>query len=132
LEEYSVVHAVNLLGTKDSEAALSAAYNAHLKTLEAGLENGDDSSSILHSREGSFTSSGDVNLGITNFDFHNAVRMEGHDSVIRQLRRLDGVRIGIERFGYTTTREFGADFGMGVSDLITEQSGVFRTNCLDW
>ena len=126
------MHAVNLLGTKDSEAALAAAYNAHLKVLEAGLENGDDTASISHNREGSNSSGSGVDIGITNFDFHYAVKMEGHDSVIRQLRKLEGVRLGIERFGYTTTRDFGQDVGFGASDLITEQNGVFRTNCLDW
>lgn len=65
MEEYGAVHAINLLGTKENEASLTVAYDRHLQTTRADV--GDD-------------------LGVTHYDFHNAVRVAGHDSVIRDLR----------------------------------------------
>lgn len=64
-EEYGAVHAINLLGTKDNEAILTGAYARHLQIARGALS--DD-------------------LDITNYDFHNAVRIGGHDSVVRDLR----------------------------------------------
>lgn len=65
MEEYGDIHAVNLLGSKENEATLTSAYTRHLQIARGAL--GDD-------------------LSITNFDFHNAVRIGGHDSVVRDLR----------------------------------------------
>lgn len=63
LDEYSAVHIVNLLGSKENEVILSQAY-AQLAT---------------HGCSGNA-------LGMTNFDFHHAVRVGGHDSVPVQLK----------------------------------------------
>jgi hypothetical protein len=65
MEEYGSIHAINLLGQKENEASLTNAYARHLQFARAAL--GDE-------------------LGITHFDFHNAVRIGGHDSVIRELK----------------------------------------------
>ena len=65
MEEYGSIHAINLLGQKENEALLTNAYARHLQIARAAL--GDE-------------------LTITHFDFHNAVRVGGHDSVIRELR----------------------------------------------
>ena len=65
IDEYGSVHAINLLGTKDAEAALSHAYTRNLQAAK----------SIWGS-----------DIGITHFDFHNAVRLGGHESVIRDLK----------------------------------------------
>jgi synaptojanin len=65
MEEYGLIHAINLLGQKENEASLTNEYARHLQTARTAL--GDD-------------------LGITHFDFHNAVRIGGHDSVIRDLK----------------------------------------------
>jgi synaptojanin len=65
IEEYGAVHAINLLGSKENEASLTAAYERSLQIAKAGM--------------------GDA-IGITNFDFHNAVRLYGHDAVPSQLR----------------------------------------------
>jgi synaptojanin len=65
VEEYSAIHVVNLLGTKENEAILTSAYARHLQIAQGAL--GD-------------------NIGMTQFDFHNTVRMGGHDSVVRELR----------------------------------------------
>jgi hypothetical protein len=63
-EEYGAVHVINLLGTKENEAILTSTYARHLQITSRAL--GDQ-------------------LGITHFDFHNAVRLGGHDSVLRDL-----------------------------------------------
>jgi SacI homology domain len=65
MEEYGATHAINLLGQKENEALLTSAYARHLAIAKQGL--GDE-------------------LGITNFDFHSAVRIGGHDSVPREIR----------------------------------------------
>ena len=64
-DEYGAVHAINLLGTKENEAILTAAYAKHLG-IAKGIWGND--------------------LGITNYDFHAAVRTGGHDSVIQDIR----------------------------------------------
>ncbi|EPQ59096.1 DNase I-like protein [Gloeophyllum trabeum ATCC 11539] len=102
-EEYGAVHAINLLSTKESEASLTAAYARHMQ--------------IAHNVFG-------ADVDMTHFDFHNAVRIGGHDSVIRDLRRLEGINDNMERFGFTMCDS-------ATDEIITEQKGVFRTNCLD-
>jgi hypothetical protein len=66
-EQYGYVHAINLLGTKDAEASLTAAYARHLHIAKSVW--GED-------------------IGITHYDFHQAVRMGGHDSIMRDLRSV--------------------------------------------
>lgn len=64
MEEYGSIHAINLLGTKENEALLTNSYARHLQVARSVL--GD-------------------NLGLTSFDFHSAVRIGGHEGVIRNL-----------------------------------------------
>ncbi|RPD80946.1 inositol polyphosphate phosphatase [Lentinus tigrinus ALCF2SS1-7] len=103
VEEYGAVHAINLLGTKENETILTAAYTRHMQIARNSV--------------------GDA-IGITNFDFHNAVKYGGHESVFREVRRLEQVSDNIEKFGFAM-----AD--ANTNEIITEQKGVFRTNCLD-
>lgn len=109
LDEYSAVHAINLLSAREnsSEAVLSAAYSAHIRTARSA---------------GSAAGLG--NIGITHFDFHQVVKISGHDSV-REIRREPGVRDGIDDFGFTSV-------DLTLNEVVTSQKGVFRTNCLDW
>lgn len=65
MEEYGAAHAINLLGTKENEASLTAAYARSLHVAQNTM--------------------GDA-VGLTHFDFHNAVRVYGHDGVIGQVR----------------------------------------------
>ena len=65
VEEYGAVHAINLLGTKENEAALTMAYTRHMSI--ARLSVGDT-------------------VGITNFDFHATVKYGGHESVFKEVR----------------------------------------------
>ncbi|KAI0089103.1 inositol polyphosphate phosphatase [Irpex rosettiformis] len=103
IEEYGGVHAINLLGTKENEASLTASYTRHLQMARHSL--------------------GDA-ARITNFDFHNAVRAYGHDAVPREIRRQEAITDHIESFGFTMA-DAASD------EVITLQKGVFRTNCLD-
>ncbi|EJF56616.1 inositol polyphosphate phosphatase [Dichomitus squalens LYAD-421 SS1] len=103
VEEYGAVHAINLLGTKENEAALTGAYTRHISIARNSV--------------------GDT-IGITNFDFHAAVKFGGHESVFREVRHLESVVDNIDRFGFAM-----ADANS--SEIITEQKGIFRTNCLD-
>src|SRR5258708_30433279 len=66
-EQYGYVHAINLLGTKDAEATLTSAYARHLLIAKGVC--GED-------------------IVITHYDFHQAVRLGGHDSVMRDLRSV--------------------------------------------
>ncbi|KAI0750962.1 inositol polyphosphate phosphatase [Daedaleopsis nitida] len=103
VEEYGAVHSINLLGTKENEALLTAAYNRHMQIARSSVGN---------------------TIGITNYDFHAAVRYGGHESVFRGIRNLETVSDNIERFGFAM-----AD--ATTDEIITEQKGAFRTNCLD-
>ncbi|KAI0306833.1 inositol polyphosphate phosphatase [Multifurca ochricompacta] len=102
-EQYGYVHAINLLGSKDAEASLTSAYARHLHIAKGVW--GDD-------------------IDITHFDFHQAVRLAGHDSIMRDLRRLSSISDNMDRFGFTMC-------DVASNEIITEQKGVFRTNCLD-
>ncbi|KAH9939988.1 DNase I-like protein [Amylocystis lapponica] len=102
-EEYDAVHAINLLGTKENEAILTAAYARHLQLAHSVFADA---------------------VGITHFDFHNAVKVGGHESVFREIRRLESVVANVDKFGFTMT-------DLSSNEIITEQKGVFRTNCLD-
>ena len=65
VEEYGASHAINLLGTKENEALLTAAYARHMSITRHSV--------------------GDT-IGITNFDFHTAVKYGGHESVFRDVQ----------------------------------------------
>lgn len=74
-EEYGAIHAINLLGTRENEATLTEAYSAHLRALQATVG---------------------LDLGITHYDFHNHVKLTGHDSVIEiRLVSSSSIVIGI-------------------------------------
>lgn len=103
IEEYGSMHAINLLGSKENEAILTTAYGRHLRAAQGVL--------------------GDT-IGITNFDFHYAVKMGGHESVIKDIRRLPTVSDNVDKFGFTLV-DSSSD------ELVWDQKGVFRTNCLD-
>ncbi|CAE6420494.1 unnamed protein product [Rhizoctonia solani] len=103
IEEYETVHIINLLGTKENEATLTAAYTAHLQTLRAN---------------------GNAGVTMSNLDFHGVVRVMGHDAIPATLKSLEGVQSGLDNYGFTSVEH-------NVSALTTPQVGVFRTNCLD-
>ncbi|KIY47483.1 DNase I-like protein [Fistulina hepatica ATCC 64428] len=104
IEEYGGgVHAVNLLGSKENEAILTSAYARHIQTVGASLGETVD---------------------ITHFDFHNVVKMGGHEYLARELRRCETLVNYVDKFGFTMCDASN-------DEVVTKQSGVFRTNCLD-
>ncbi|KIJ37381.1 hypothetical protein M422DRAFT_211433 [Sphaerobolus stellatus SS14] len=103
VDQYSAVHAVNLLGSKENETSLTTAYAQHLR---AGKTAGGDA------------------IGFTNFDFHATVRALGHDSVPREVIRIPDLHRDTDKFAWTTC-------DLSTDEVITSQQGVFRTNCLD-
>lgn len=122
MEEYGSIHAINLLGQKENEASLTNAYARHLQTAREAL--GDE-------------------LNITHFDFHNVVRFGGHESVIRDIRFVSEHSSDIFTIHEPLTRtmesiadhvdQFGFTMCDATSDeIITDQKGAFRANCLDW
>lgn len=70
-EEYGPTHAINLLGSKDHEAALSSAYDRHLQAARSIF--GED-------------------VGITHFDFHASAKSAGWENVTRELRSVQDTR----------------------------------------
>lgn len=106
LEHYSRFHILNLLANKEGEAALTQAYEAHLRAAQDADENVRD------------------NVGMTEFDFHARSKGGGGiDSVQAQLWRevesteetIGACVVGVDQSGDATQ--------------IMSQNGVFRTNC---
>ena len=115
------MHAINLLGTKENEASLSVAYAQHIEATQKFLGE---------------------SIGLSHFDFHNAVRIGGHESISYEfmyvnkpfkkviywsasIRRLEHIQDNIDKFGLTI-------YDTAFEDILSEQTGVFRVNCLDW
>ncbi|GAA5965786.1 hypothetical protein JCM21900_004989 [Sporobolomyces salmonicolor] len=107
LEQYSSVHIINLLAAKDGESALTAAYEVHLRAAKEVDENVRDG------------------VGMTGFDFHAKARVGGIESVKHQL----ATEVAQVEEGYGAC--VAAIEGDGTATTITNQSGVFRTNCKD-
>ncbi|GAA99670.1 uncharacterized protein L969DRAFT_17015 [Mixia osmundae IAM 14324] len=110
LHEYHSIQAVNLMSARGGhETMLSRAYSEHLARAKA--------------RPGF----GDVRqIGLTEYDFHNRVKLDGIEYQRTALSREPGVAGNLDRFGFTLE-----DAGGTSSHLTSEQSGTFRTNCLD-
>ncbi|EIW69000.1 hypothetical protein TREMEDRAFT_39318 [Tremella mesenterica DSM 1558] len=114
MDHYGSIHAVNLLGQRDSEAMLSAAYSDHLASLRQTLE------AMPH--DGT-SPRGDLDL--TAYDFHASVRTNGQDAPKHDFStRLNGPVRSSEKFAWTA---IDAETGQ----IIERQQGVFRVNCLD-
>jgi len=103
MEEYGSIHAINLLGAKENEASLTSAYGRHLQIARGAI--GDQ-------------------LSITHYDFHDAVKIGGHDGVIRELSHLESIVEHVDAFGFSMCDAVS-------DDIVTDQKGIFRTNCLD-
>lgn len=119
LSEYSSIHAINLLGQKDAESMLSQAYSSHLTSLKCALDKAppEEKERMNAAPRGT--------LELSPYDFHSAVRLGGHDKVRYDLdRSLREVVSSRERFGWTVV-------DMDNGDVVEEQQGVFRVNCLD-
>ncbi|KAL7419534.1 Inositol-1,4,5-trisphosphate 5-phosphatase 1 [Cryptotrichosporon argae] len=119
LEHYHAVHAVNLLGHKDAESMLSSAYSDHLRALRQTLEAAPpEETAHMHAPPHDAVT-------LTPYDFHAAVKMGGHEGVRSDFaNRLREVTRSVERFGWTAIETASGQ-------IIEQQQGVFRVNCLD-
>ncbi|SJM86508.1 related to Polyphosphatidylinositol phosphatase INP53 [Zygosaccharomyces bailii] len=100
-EEYGSVHVVNLLSTKSSEIELSQRYRQHLRNSKK-VKLGQD-------------------VFLTEFDFHRETAQEGFSAVRRLIPKIIDSLLVAGYFSYDVREK----------RLISEQQGVFRTNCLD-
>jgi gamma-glutamylcysteine synthetase len=92
---------------------LSQSFSEHLKSLKSTLDRSEKSENR-----------GTVDL--TPYDFHAAVKVGGNEGVRYDIGRgMKGVVAGMENFGWTA-------IDSETGEVIEEQQGVFRTNCLDW
>lgn len=105
IDNYSSIHVINLLSSKDQEASLTATYEAHLAAAALVDEDVRDQ------------------VRITNFDFHARSRVGGIESVKSQLANTVG----------DAEAEYGSCLisidQNGEGTLVMGQRGVFRTNC---
>ncbi|KAK9467086.1 SacI homology domain-containing protein [Lipomyces arxii] len=104
VEKYGPVHIVNLLSTKPGEHELTQRYHQHIRQAAENPE------SSLYRR-----------LNETKFDFHVETAKSGYTAANRILRFLQE---DAEEFGFFL-------FDTNTRAMQLEQSGVFRTNCLD-
>ncbi|QLL32812.1 hypothetical protein HG536_0D03340 [Torulaspora globosa] len=101
IDQYGPVHVINLLSTKASEAELSQRYRAHI-TKSKKLK-------MNH------------NVFFTDFDFHRETAQEGFSAAGKLIPKiLDSLMVA----GYFS-------YDVKEKKTISEQQGIFRTNCLD-
>lgn len=101
IDEYGPVHVVNLLSTKSSEIELSRRYKAHITKSEKLKLNHD--------------------VFFTDFDFHRETAQEGFSAVERLIPKILDSLLTAGYFSYDVKEK----------KVISEQQGIFRTNCLD-
>jgi hypothetical protein len=99
---------------------LSNAYSDHLAKLKSTLAStsGKEKNGLEATESGT--------LELTPYDFHAAVKIGGHESVRQDFaNRLREVKLSMGRFGWTA---IDSESGQ----IVEQQDGVFRVNCLDW
>lgn len=101
ISKYGPVHVVNLLSTKSSEIELSQRYKDHITR-----------SKQLHL---------DGDVYYTWFDFHRETSQEGFSAVSRVIPKIKEALLTEGYFAYDVKEK----------KIMHEQTGVFRTNCLD-
>lgn len=127
LHHYHSVHAINLLGQKDAEAMLSAAYDLHLANLQRSLHDmAEDDLEKEHLRQDGGSASSSPEVALTPYDFHQVVKMQGHEAVRYDIgTKIREVVRSRKKYGWTAVeRETGR--------LTRVQQGAYRVNCLDW
>lgn len=101
IKKYGSVHVVNLLSTKSSEIELSQRYKEHITR-----------SKKIHLNE---------NVYYTPFDFHRETSQEGFSAVFRLIPKIMDSILAQGYFAYDIQEK----------KVLSEQHGIFRTNCLD-
>jgi hypothetical protein len=105
LSRYPKIHVVNLLKQNDTssqECILGDMFRTHVHQLCRD-----------ESRFGD-------NVKFTNFDFHATVKRDSYEKLYLL---TDGIKVAIEDYGFFLMDDSGR--------VLSSQSGVFRTNCLD-
>lgn len=100
-DKYGPVHVVNLLATKSSESELSNRYRDHIKRSKELKLNED--------------------IFYTWFDFHKETAQEGFAGVQKLIPKVLDAILACGYFAYDVKQ----------NKVISEQHGIFRTNCLD-
>ncbi|GMM53891.1 hypothetical protein DAKH74_005070 [Maudiozyma humilis] len=101
VSKYGPVNIVNLLSTKPNEIELSKRYRAHLQQSQK-LHKGRD-------------------VMLTEFDFHRETAQEGFNAARNILPLIKEALLTEGYYCYDVKQDV----------LVSEQHGVFRTNCLD-
>lgn len=101
IQKYGPVHVVNLLSTKSSEIELTRRYREHLKRSTKLKLNSD--------------------VFLTEFDFHKETKEEGFAATSKIRPYLERSILENGYFSYDVKQK----------KQLSEQNGVFRTNCLD-
>jgi hypothetical protein len=119
--KYGASHIVNLLSeTKSGEAELSSRYRKHLRASSLAESRNQD-------QQGHHTA---ALLRNTEYDFHAETKGPSGYEAANAIRRI--VDSSAEAFGYFlmegSTNENEAESSY---DVVLQQEGVFRTNCLD-
>lgn len=101
IDKYGPVHVVNLLSTKSSEVELSARYKQHVARSKLHTLNKD--------------------IFFTDFDFHKETSQEGFAAAARIKPLITQSLLESGYFSYDVRER----------KVLSEQHGIFRTNCLD-
>lgn len=101
IEKYGTVNIVNLLSKKPNEIELSKRYRSHLRN-----------SKKLHINQDVF---------LTEFDFHRETSQDGFNAAKNILPLIEEALLVEGYYCYDVKQD----------EIIAEQQGIFRTNCLD-
>ncbi|SCW02439.1 LAFE_0F06458g1_1 [Lachancea fermentati] len=101
IEKYGPVHVVNLLSTKSSEIELSRRYRDHITRSKKLKLNKD--------------------IFLTEFDFHKETSQEGFAAAAKIRPLITQFLLESGYFSYDVREH----------KVLSEQHGIFRTNCLD-
>jgi len=101
ISKYGPVNIINLLSTKSNEIELSRRYRTHLKKSDKLGFN--------------------KNIFLTEFDFHRETAQDGFNAAKNLLPLIKDALLTEGYYCYDVQED----------QIISEQNGVFRTNCLD-
>ena len=101
IQKYGPVHVVNLLSTKSSEIELTKRYREHFQRSKRLKLNSD--------------------VFLTEFDFHKETKEEGFAAASKIMPLIERSILENGYFSYDVKEK----------KQLSEQNGVFRTNCLD-
>lgn len=111
LDEYGRVFALDLLGTRDAETALSLEYVRHIEAMLPHLPWHGDQKPLRY----------------YNFDFHSITKSSGGlDGTRAELNRLNNVQSQRQSNGFTLMR-----LDPDQTHPLEMQTGIFRVNCFD-